>query len=56
MSGKKHIVVLTEKQLVWLRATPMGSYLHDIEECGGTPADMRMFNAVMEALRDTKEI
>ena len=56
MSGKKHIIVLTEKQLQWLKGLPMGSYLHDIQECGGTPAEMRMFNAVMQALWDTKEI
>jgi hypothetical protein len=56
MSGKKHIIVFTEKQLIWLKASPMGSYLHDIEECGGTPAEMRMFKAVMQALRNTKKI
>jgi hypothetical protein len=56
MSGKKHIIVLTDKQLHWLKGLPMGSYLHDMEECGGTPAEMRMFKAVMQALRDTTEI
>ena len=56
MSGKKHIIVLTDKQLKWLIGLPMGSYLHDIQECGGTPAEMRMFNATMQALRDTKEV
>jgi hypothetical protein len=56
MSGKKHIIVLTEKQLHWLIGLPMGSYLHDIQECQGSPTDMRMFNAIMQALRDTKEI
>ena len=56
MSNKKHIIVLTEKQLQWLRLNPMGSYKMDIEECNLGAKEIKMFEAVEKQLLETKEI
>ena len=58
MSGKKHIIVLTENQRVWLLNTVMDCYRYDIQECANPNqgAEQAMFNRVEEALQDTKEI
>ena len=57
MSGKKHIIVLTEKQRVWLLNIVMTSYGYDIDECCQPNGTERiMFNKVKQALQDTKEI
>lgn len=57
MSGKKHIIVLTEKQRVWLLSTVMECYSHEIDECSAANGtEQIMYNKVEQALTDTKEI